>query len=240
MTSRALVLFASLFALGCPNPNTYGTPRTVEPGRVSHTVSIEVVGVTGNKGGDATPAAPSYTLRAGLANRLDLGVRAANFSSLMSDLKWNIVRSKRFDLAIDPGAQWMYDRANDVHVVQVHAPIMLGINLRSDLQIVLVPGFTMQLATRETLRPCPPMNGGPVQAPPCGSELTRFLGGTAPMARLGAGLSWRIFRDMAVQPEITVMRQFGGYDDWMVNGGIGVSFLHLPSYEDLDSDDPEN
>lgn len=220
------------FVAACPNPNTYGTPRTIEPGASSHTVSLEIDAIAGKRGGDASPAVPSYTMRIGLVERLDLGIRAANFSSAMADLKWNFLRSRRFDLAIDPGAQWFYDRANDVHYVQIHTPLLVGVNVRSDLQLVFVPGFALQLATRETLAPCP---GGSM--PPCGSELTRFLGATAPMVRAGMGVSWRIFRDMAVQPEVTVMRQIGANDAWIVNGGLGVSFLHLPRYDDLDAEE---
>lgn len=234
MTLRATAALLALLAAGCPSPGTYGTPRTIEPGTVSHTVSLDVVGVAGAKGGDAAPPVPSYTARIGLANRLDLGVRAAGFTSAATDLKWNFVRTRVFDVAIDPGSQWLYDRANDVHYFYLNAPLMLGFNLRDDLTLVFVPAFALQATTRDTLAPCPvPLPPATQQTPPCGSEVTRWLGPTAPIVRAGLGLSWRMFRDFAVQPEVTVSRQLGGWDGWIVTGGLGVSFLNLPRYDDF-------
>ncbi len=57
------------------------------------------------------------------------------------------------------------------------------------------------------------------------------------MVRAGIGLNWRLFRDFAVQPEVTITRQIGGFDAWIVNGGVGVSFLHLPKYGDFNDED---
>jgi len=228
--SIALMLLA-----GCPSPSTYGTPRTVKPGLLSHTVSIEVLGIAGTKAGsDALPTIPSYTLRIGLAPRVDMGFRAASFTSPAFDVKWNFLRTKYFDIAADPGAQWFYDRANDVHYLYLNAPVMFGFNVRYDLTLVFVPAFALQATTRDTLQPCP--NNMPAM-PPCGSELTRLLGPTAPIARAGFGVNWRLFRDFAVQPEITVSRQIGGFDGWIVNGGIGVSFVHLPSFSDFNDEE---
>lgn len=223
-----------MFLVGCPSPSTYGTPRTIHPGLVSHTVSVEVLGISGSKGTDAAPTIPSYTMRIGLAKRVDLGIRAASFTSAVLDVKWNFIRSKYFDMAFDPGSQWFYDRANDVHYFYLNAPVMFGFNVRYDLTLVFVPGFSLQTTTRDTLQPCP-SNIPP--SPPCGSELTRLLGPTAPIVRAGFGVNWRPFRDFAIQPELTISRQIGGYDAWIVNGGIGASFLHLPSFADFNDEE---
>jgi hypothetical protein len=183
---------------------------------------MEVLGVSGSRGGDATPVVPSYTIRIGLARRFDLGIRAASFSSAVVDLKWNFIRTKYFDMAADPGSQWFYDRANDVHYFYLNAPLMFGFNVRYDLSIVVVPAFVVQATTRDT-----------IPNPPLGSEITRLIGSTAPILRGGIGLNWRLFRDFAIQPEVTIMRQIGGYDAWIVTGGLGVSFVHLPSFGDF-------
>lgn len=230
MIRRLLGIVSLLSLAACPSPSSYGTPRTVEPGLVSHTISMEVLGVSGSRGGDATPVVPSYQARIGLWKRLDLGIRAASFTSAVLDLKWNFVRSKYFDLAADPGSQWFYDRANEVHYFYLNAPLMLGFNVRYDLTVVVIPAFVIQATTQ-----------GTIPNPPLGSEITRLLGGTAPIVRGGIGLNWRMFRDFAVQPEITIQRQIGGFDGWIVNGGFGVSFLHLPKFIDFnDEEDPSS
>jgi len=234
--ARALALgvVAAALLCGCPNPNLYGTPRTVEPGAASHTVSIETVGVLGARGKDYSPTVPSYTVRIGLAPRLDLGIRAANFTSGAADLKWNFYRSKWLDVAVAPGGQYFFDRANDVHYVHTHLPVMFGINIGYDATIVLVPGFGVQLASREVgIASRPPADCNPdAPKPPClaGGEMTRLLGGTTPFFRMGVGFNWRMFDNFAVQPELTIMRQFPAYDGWMINAGLGVSFMNLPKY----------
>lgn len=213
----------------CPSPQIYGTPRTIAPGLVSHTISMEVLGISGSRGGDATPVVPSYTLRIGLWKRLDMGIRAASFTSAVLDVKWNFVRSKYFDVALDPGSQWFYDRANDVHYFYLNAPVIFGFNVLYNLSILAIPAFSLQATTRDT-----------IPNPPLGSEITRLLGSTAPILRGGVGLNWRPFRDFAVQPELTIQRQIGGYDAWIVTGGFGVSFVHLPSFKDfLDEEEIE-
>lgn len=237
MKTRDLGFVIALAALvcGCPNPNTYGTPRTVEPGTASHTISIETVGVAGARGKDYSPTGPSYTVRIGLAPRLDLGVRAANFTSGALDLKWNFYRSKWFDVAIAPGGQYFFDRANSVHYVHAHLPVMFGINIGYDATILLIPGFGMQVASRPIApAPCPVPAVAPNLPPNClaGSEMTRLLGGTTPFVRMGVGFNWRMFANFAVQPELTIMRQLPDYDAWMVNAGLGVSFMNLPKYDE--------
>lgn len=226
-----LAVAGAAFACGCPNPSTYGTPRTVEPGTASHTISIEMVGIAGARGQDFSPVVPSYTMRLGLAPRLDIGIRAANFSSGAVDLKWNFLRSKVLDIALAPGGQWLYDRLNGVHYVSAYLPVIFGYNLGYDATIVLVPGFGLQAASRPI---APAACVGPARPPTClaGGEMTRLLGGTTPVVRMGIGFNWRMFRDFAVQPELTVMRQFPDYDAWIVNAGLGISFMHLPRYDE--------
>src|SRR6478736_2620588 len=104
---------------GCPNPNTYGTPRTTPVGKISHTIAMEgfrySVDDTKNGGtkGDATlPNFPTYQLRVGVLDTLDIGARLSNMSSLGADVKWNFLKSDVFDLAIDPGFQVLHIGSN--------------------------------------------------------------------------------------------------------------------------------
>lgn len=60
---------------------------------------------------------------------LDIGAHVHNLSSFGVDLKVNPVRGV-FDLAVDPGLQYFYVGSDDVsvHVLYLHAPVMLGVN----------------------------------------------------------------------------------------------------------------
>ena len=72
---------AALVCTGCPNPNTYGTPRTTPSGKLSHSIAVEAVGIsatdgaTGEEVSATAPTLPTYTLRIGLADQLDMGIR---------------------------------------------------------------------------------------------------------------------------------------------------------------------
>src|SRR5579863_9467795 len=122
MVMRGLRTFG-LFAIGilllsgCPNPNTYTTPRTLDPGTLQWQVAAEVIGVTYNTtttdaNGHATtqsqtavaPMVPSFGVRLGLIDGLDLGVRLQNLDSLAADAKIRLLKGT-FDLALDPGLQ---------------------------------------------------------------------------------------------------------------------------------------
>src|SRR5690606_2747557 len=85
LASPLLLSCAALLLTRCPNPNTYGTPRTVAPGKVSHSIAAEWVGwsfkvvAPSDSDSDAPPAEltesggfivpPSYALRVGVSDR---------------------------------------------------------------------------------------------------------------------------------------------------------------------------
>jgi hypothetical protein len=48
----ALVVLMASALLGCPSPNSYATPRTVDPGRVAHSIALEGIGVAATVSGD--------------------------------------------------------------------------------------------------------------------------------------------------------------------------------------------
>src|SRR5688500_7495544 len=105
----AAATLALFFLCGCPNPNTYGGPRTVPKGEQLHTVAVEAYHGQGTFEGSGvqrdgtpifarqdvsrtTPHVPTYMLRHGLGRTVDLGIRAVNLSSPAVDLKWNFLR----------------------------------------------------------------------------------------------------------------------------------------------------
>ena len=151
-----MVLATSLLG-GCGTPNTYGTPRTVPPGRVAHTHAVEAATVfrrqTDAGTGDTKSAresaftSPTYIMRIGLAERLDVGLHLSNPLAPGAEAKWNFAQSDVVDAAIAPGAQWMPVNFEEdggersVSLVYLHAPLLVGFNLSEAVTLVVVPGM---------------------------------------------------------------------------------------------------
>lgn len=226
-----VVILGSLI-LGCPNPNSYQTPRTVAPGKISHSVSLESFGYIGETAvidpdtGTVTetrttsgflPTLPSYQLRVGLTDMLDLGVHAHNLSSMGFDFKVNPVRGV-FDLAFDPGVQYFYVTSDNssVHVLYLHAPVMLGVNPTDWFSIVVTPGVTYGLASGEFAL----------------DDEDRASTADGLLFRGSLGLQFRTSQSFAIHPEITFMKSLEG-SGLVYNFGIGFNFGALPSYKDL-------
>ena len=107
---------AAALCTGCPNPQVYGTPRTTPVGKVQHTVAAEgfnfgikypaVKAADGStirpeRTDSATlPNLPTYQLRVGVLDTLDVGVRIANLSSVGADVKWNFIKGDVFDMGV--------------------------------------------------------------------------------------------------------------------------------------------
>src|SRR5580700_4105235 len=138
---------------GCPNPNTYTTPRTLDPGKVQWQVAPEAIGVNykttngstdanGNlvktNAGGVLPMLPSFGMRIGLADGLELGLRAPNLEPVAADAKIRLVKGS-FDMALDPGLQFYFasSNGNGYSTVFLHAPLLLGFNLSEKTSIVL-------------------------------------------------------------------------------------------------------
>jgi len=236
----SLVSLVSLALVGCPNPNTYGTPRTIPAGKDQHTIAVEGLYVNGKapivdaagattvqRIDDGTPMLPTYQYRRGVADTVDFGVRATNVSGFGADLKWNFVRGP-VDLAIDPGAQWVYvatGRTGELNAFFLHAPLLVGINVTRRVAIVVTPGAVLALEA-----------GRSTPTPTRGAIVTS--GGA--LARLGLGLNLRAGRVFAVMPEVTAMRAFNDTQGVIVVGGIGFKMGAQPRDDDeaLESADP--
>jgi hypothetical protein len=212
---------------GCPDPNTYGTPRTLAPGDVQLVVGIQGVAGTANGTTAVAPGLPSLGVRIGLADRLDLGIRESNFSGLSSDLKFNFLRG-RFDMALDPAVQgYYYDVSGlttPIAAAQFHLPLLLGINFDEDTALVLTPGFVATAATTVVAG-----TGADAQQT---AALSSGLG-----ARLGLGLHIRTGRRLAWQPELTVFHEFNDVSSWVYVLGIGMNVGAQPDTSDIGGDD---
>ena len=220
---------------GCPNPNMYTTPRTLDPGTVQWQVAPEVIGVSYNatttdvNGNPVTqnvsaalPMVPSFGARVGVADGFDVGVRLQNLDSLAADFKIRLYKSM-FDVAVDPGLQGFYASTNNngFGVVYFHVPVLLGLNFSDKVSLVLTPGFVYSVATASV------NNGSGVQG---------AATATGVMGRLGLGFDFRIGKKFAIHPELTFMKQFTGNGDallWI--GGIGFNIGAQPDYSDLAS-----
>lgn len=237
----AALFFVPLLA-GCPNPNTYGTPRTTPKGEISHSIAAEGIYVSGqtqkvNVGtngqpvttnesvGFGLPTLPTYQLRIGVSDEVDIGVAARNLSSLGADVKWNFVRGS-VDLAIAPGLQYanLPFGKEPVHLFYIHAPLLVGLNLSDALSVVLTPGFVYLAAI------------GTYTTTGTGADKNSVISASGALARFGVGLNIRPSKKFHIQPEVTGMRAFNDAEGLFLMFGLGFNFGSLPSYDDLDEE----
>lgn len=211
---------------GCPNPNTYGTPRTTPVGKISHTIAAEGISYSvddtkhGGLAGNATvPTLPTYQLRIGALDTLDIGARISNLSSFGADVKWNFIKSDVFDMAIDPGFQLLHASTGGVAYTEsyVHAPLILGINAADTVTIVPTVGVTYGFSSAT-------VSGD-------GASAAASIDGL--MFRGGLGFNFRISPKFAMQPEVTYLKWLNKAEDpdisWVVFG-LGFNFGNLPTY----------
>ena len=223
----AAIAVSTVFVCGCPSPNSYGTPRTIPARRFSQTIAAEVVNArgvstTGTSFTRTLPSTPTYQLRYGVSDRVDIGVRLAHMSTLGGDVKWNFVRSHRVDVAIDPGIQMMVSPVlgTTAFVTYFNAPVLFGFNVTRKVTLVPTVGLTYSVSS---------------DALP-GTDIRSASGTTGGLARLGFGVNLHLRDRFSIQPEVTYLRNFDTATRAFVIFGIGMSFGKLPDY---DSDDPE-
>jgi hypothetical protein len=241
LSGVGLLGLSTLLLTGCPNPQTYGTPRTTPPGTVTHTIAAETMTVSGTDktfGTDPTtgqdlardervsvtfPVPPTYQLRIGLAESVDLGIKVANMSSLGADVKVNPLRGS-FDFAIAPGVQWfrLSLGSESLDVTYLHLPLMFGVNLSTDTSLVFTPGVVY------------------VAAGDLGDADGRdaIVQSSGLGARLGVGFEYRVSPRFALHPELTAIRgvtgQYGEVEASIVVFGFGFNIANIPDYGDVD------
>jgi hypothetical protein len=228
---------AGVFLCGCPNPNTYTTPRTLDPGKWQFTVAAEALGYSYNAyttttNGASTnvgsasgfvPMVPSFIARVGVADGFDLGIHASNLDSLGLDGKIRLVKGT-FDLALDPGVQGYYysfgtgSTSESLGVVYFHAPVMLGVNFSQDVSLVLTPGFVYGLATASVSSSNATQNAS---------------GASGAIARGSVGLDIRVSPKLALHPEVTVMKSFENAETLLYIVGFGFNIGAQPDFSDL-------
>jgi hypothetical protein len=230
---------AAALCTGCPNPQIYGTPRTTPVGKVQHTVAAEGFGFnikypevrnadgsTSRRPSDSAtlPNFPTYQLRVGVADTVDIGARLANMTSLGADVKWNFIKGDTFDMAVVPGFQVFHIGSSGggttAGYTQVYAnlPLVFGINLSDAVTIVPTAGATYGFNSATVVSDDD-------------SKAASSVDGI--MLRGGLGFNFRISPRFAMQPEITMLKFLNKDEDASVTlflFGLGFNFGNLPEY----------
>jgi hypothetical protein len=202
-------------------------------GKLQHTVAAEGIGLNferpeadsnGNvrqvSDGATLPNFPSYQLRIGVADEVDVGVRFLNMSSLGADVKWNFIKSDVFDMAVVPGFQAFYFSSNNTGFTQFYGnlPLLFGINVADTVSLVPSAGVTYSLSSGSA-------------DDNSGNSAAFSEGGV--WLRGGLGFNFRISPKFAIHPEVTFLKNLP--DDNEVDAllyifGLGFNFGTLPVY----------
>jgi len=246
----AATMAAGTFLCGCPNPNLYTTPRTLNPGDIQVQIAAEGIGASYNQtttspnpngtgtvtqttsASFALPMVPTAGIRFGLADGLELGARVANFDTLAGDLKVRLLKGS-LDLAVDPGLQFIYlgsisstDSAGNstsvsAGVVYFHVPLLVGFNVSPTVSLIATPGFVYALSTAS------------VNASSSTSSSTQAALSSGVMGRLGFGVNIRTSKKLSIQPEITFMKDFQNDEVLFYIFGLGFNIGAQPDYSDI-------
>jgi hypothetical protein len=233
---------SSLALLGCPNPNTYTTPRTIGSGHFQASVAVEAEGAytpaapsldVPSSESKTEPMAPTCTFRLGLGDAWEIGARIGNMSSAGGDLKWNFLRSRRIDLALDPAFQVSLirptnDSGSPTTFSFYHLPLLVGVNLSRRASLVFTPGVTWGFASGGSVRFTNGLRGANDTS-------------TGALGRFGVGADLRMVPGVTFHPEITFLRDLGSRDypaTLLYMAGIGFIFGAVPNYDDVGGGPP--
>lgn len=203
MTRSSFVLaFVALTISGC-HSNLYTTPRTTPPGSTQHIVALDYDAIPKSRedfGIDASLPSLVYMARIGITDKIDFGIQASGM--LKVDAKFNPVRTRYFDLAIDPSVSGglFIGGTFGFAVYIVSLPVILGFNAGEAMTLVI--------------------QGGPALSNIPGSTVYPFV---------GSGLQLRFGELVTVQPEFTL--QFMGEDRVWACYGLGFGFGPHASYK---------
>lgn len=201
-------------ALSCSLPRAYQSPRTTPPGRLSHSLAFELgQGFFEKRQREQEPLiAPEgqnpavYSLRVGLAERWEA---SGSIGSLLlaSEVKWNFLRSERFDAALAPRAQYFEPLVFDGStrpLVTLSVPAPLALNVNREVSVV----------------------GSPLIAYGASGSERGLLAGA------GLDLQLRSSSRLAVQPGVTAYRRLSS-GETRLQFGIAVGWGRMPFYGDV-------
>jgi hypothetical protein len=186
---RFLAAAALLSIPGCPSLPLMQSAETIPEGEVQHGIGVEYFGT--NR--DVTPSEevlplqliPTYTVRFGVADHVDVGLRTSVFLNLAFDVKIQMVDTPAFDFAIAPSLQYAWFWG------WLQLPVIVGLNLADSVQLVLAGRIAyFALLTGELAR----------------SALEEDLAAADFYFGAGAGLYVKAGPRFGVMPEIQYMR----------------------------------
>lgn len=240
---RAMLVATALAApsLGCASPNLYTTPRAIAKGKNAFVVAPELValsyrerpGAPRAQVARAAPAVPVIAAREAITDRVDVGLRLANVTSLGVDAKVELLRGPVLDVAITPSAMLLRpppilpgDGAISLDTKQQFLaggasfglPLLVGINL-GRVTLLTSPGIGHGLAYLRIVDTEQP------------TALRAALFDTGLLLRLGLGLQARITDRFALQPEMTALRSVRSDGPLQVSLGLAMIFgqsAHAP------------
>jgi hypothetical protein len=175
---------------GCAVPNLYTTPRATQVSKFVGVLAPQLV---------AQPELRNQTYglelggRLGLAPRLDAGVRT-NFAAAAADVKWNAIRSKHFDVALDGGVEVLPE------TFYVDMPLLFGVNLSDAVSLLPNTGITLGEGNQPTMDGSDTYDNGLRPRRPAGRILIRA----------GMGAQLRLTPRFAVVPEFTYLGPLDG------------------------------
>jgi hypothetical protein len=206
-----LGLFAIACLTGCPNPNLYGTTKTVAPGRVQHTVAIEAIGATSGTASGTLPTLPTYEARIGLAERVDLGLRVANITSLQLNSRIRFLDGT-VSMATQPSLTGTRVSAGDATATigYLDVPLIVALKASESLTLVASPGAGVAFSTADV-----------------SGDHKYAAQGNAGYARFGVGLNVRVSEGFALHPEVTAMK-FADSSAVLFTPGLGLQFGSIP------------
>lgn len=201
MKRERFVLVLAAIVLSACHANYYSTPRTVPKGKTAHIVAVHA---------EPWPFMV-YEGRVGLADRVDVGLHASLYFNKL-DLKYNFLRTKYFDMAINPGVSFGLEPITEQFRWKGWLPLMLGLNLG--------PRVTLMA------------QGGPVlmqYSAPHANDLSPTI-----MGAVGGGVQIRVTELFYIQPEFSInyMKYSPAGTFFWPNFGIGFGFGPQPRYDD--------
>jgi len=169
----------------------------------------------------ATPTAPSFGLRYGVSDYIEVGGRLSSLFSPTVDGKIQLVRGA-VDVAIDPGAQLLHlfvqGSSQTEFVLELYGPVLVGINLSPTVTLVASPGVGYALATSR------------LASSSSNAEIAAGAGGFT--GRIGFGVDIRTGEHFALHPEVTFMRVLDDAQTFMGVVGLGLNMGAMPNYSD--------
>jgi hypothetical protein len=178
---RLALLLTSLLALsGCYSFSTLGRAHTVGKGHVEVFAAPEAIVVPASGQVSVRPEG-ELGVRVGVADKLDLEGRATTLGGAVSAHVQLRRDPTGIDVMVNPGVQY-----TSPDKLALDVPLLFGINLPGDNQLVLAPRLAYQLR---------------LDVPGIGHPLAyAFVG-------LSVGFAWRIVKHLTLMPEVATLSQ---------------------------------